>query len=75
LSPEEVAALFKATSNLTHRALLMTMYTAGLRVCEVTHLRVSDIDSQRMVIRVEQGKGRKDRYVMLSPSLLAVLRQ
>ena len=75
LNPEEVAALFKATSNLKHRALLMTMYAAGLRAYEVTHLRVSDIDGQRMVIRIEQGKGRKDRYVMLSPSWLAVLRQ
>ncbi len=73
LSPQEVAALFQATSNLKHRALLMTMYAGGLRVSEVTHLRVADIDSQRMVIRIEQGKGRKDRYVMLSPSLRPVL--
>ena len=63
------------TSNLKHRALLMTMYAAGLRVAEVTHLRVTDIDGQRMMIRVEQGKGRKDRYVMLSPHLRAVLQQ
>jgi len=75
LSPQEVAALFKATGNLKHRALLMTMYASGLRVCEVTHLRVSDIDPQRMVIRIEQGKGRKDRYVMLSPYLHAVLQE
>jgi site-specific recombinase XerD len=75
LSPEEVAALFRATGNLKHRALLMTIYAGGLRVAEVTHLRVTDVDPQRMVIRIEQGKGRKDRYVMLSPYLLAVLRQ
>lgn len=70
LSPQEVAALFRATPNLKHRALLMTMYAGGLRVCEVTHLRVTDIDGQRMVIRIEQGK---DRYVMLSPHLHRVL--
>ena len=75
LSPEEVAALFHATPNLKHRALLMTMYAGGLRVCEVTRLRAQDIDSQRMVIRIEQGKGRKDRYVMLSPFLLGILRE
>src|SRR4029434_4194464 len=75
LSPQEVSALLQATRNLKHRALLMTMYAAGLRVAEVTHLRVTDIDGQRMMIRVEQGKGRKDRYVMLSPPLRAVLQQ
>jgi integrase len=69
LSPDEVAALFRATSNLKHRALLMTLYAAGWRVSEVTHLRVSDIDRQRMVIRIEQGKGRQDRYVPTSPYL------
>jgi integrase/recombinase XerD len=73
LSPQEVAALFQATGNLKHRALLMTMYAGGLRVSEVAHLRVSDIDRQRRVIRIEQGKGRTDRYVMLSPYLRAVL--
>ena len=75
LSRQEVTALLQATPNLKHRAMLMTMYAGGLRVAEVTHLRVDDIDSQRMVIRVEQGKGRKDRYVMLSPHLRAVLQQ
>jgi integrase/recombinase XerD len=75
LSPDEVACLFAAITNLKYRAILMTAYAAGLRVSEVTHLRVSDIDSQRMVIRVRHGKGQKDRYVMLSPRLLVVLRQ
>lgn len=75
LSPQEVAALFRATPNLKHRALLMTMYAGGLRVAEVTHLRVTDIDSQRMVIRIEEGKGRRDRYVMLSPHLHRVLQE
>lgn len=52
----------------------MTAYAAGLRVSEATHLKVTDIDSQRMMLRVDQGKGNKDRYVMLSPRLLDVLR-
>ena len=75
LSPQEVAALFRATPNLKHRALLMTMYAGGLRVSEVTHLRVTDIDSQRMVIRIEQGTGRRDRYVMLSSHRHRVLQE
>jgi integrase/recombinase XerD len=75
LSLEEVARLFAAISGLKHRAILMTAYAAGLRISEVVALRVDDIDSQRMVLRVRQGKGRKDRYVMLSPRLLALLRE
>jgi integrase/recombinase XerD len=74
LSPDEVACFFAAVRNIKHRAILMTAYAAGLRVSEVTRLQVSDIDSHRMVIRVRQGKGRKDRYVMLSPRLLEALR-
>jgi integrase/recombinase XerD len=75
LSVEEVALLLAHASNLKHRAALSLAYGCGLRVSEVTHLKVSDIDSTRMLIRVEQGKGRKDRYVMLSPDLLDLLRR
>lgn len=75
LSREEIAALFDQTTNLKHRALLMTTYAGGLRVSEVCQLKVTDIDSQRMTIRIEQGKGAKDRYTLLSPRLLAELRR
>jgi len=74
LSPEEVMHFLNAIINDKHRAILTTAYAAGLRVSEATHLKVTDIDSQRMMLRVEQGKGMKDRYVMLSPRLLDVLR-
>jgi site-specific recombinase XerD len=74
LSPQEVERLLSSPSNPKHRALLMTTYAAGLRVSEVVALQVSDIDSQRMAIRVRQGKGRKDRETLLSPRLLAELR-
>jgi site-specific recombinase XerD len=74
LSIDEVARFFAGIRNIKHRAILMTAYAAGLRVSEVTQLRVADIDSSRMVIRVRQGKGQKDRYVMLSPRLLEILR-
>jgi len=74
LSPEEVARLLDAAPSLKYKAALSVAYGAGLRVSEVVALKVSDIDSKRMVIRIEQGKGRKDRYVMLSPHLLELLR-
>ena len=74
LSPEEVMQFLESVGNLKHRTILITAYAAGLRISEATHLRVTDIDSQRMVLRVDQGKGRKDRYVMLSPRLLEALR-
>jgi integrase/recombinase XerD len=75
LAAEEVAALFDACCNLKHRALLMTAYSGGLRLSETLNLLPSDIDSKRMMIRIEQGKGRKDRYVMLPEVLLKTLRE
>lgn len=74
LSKEEVARLLGATGNLKHQTALSLAYGTGLRVSEVVALKVTDIDSQRMTLRVEQGKGRKDRYAMLSPILLERLR-
>jgi site-specific recombinase XerD len=75
LSTDEMARFLDALENPQHRALLMTAYAAGLRLSEVAHLRVEDIDSTRMVIHVRRGKGHKDRDVMLSPRLLTVLRE
>jgi len=74
LSPEEVRRLLDAAPGLKHRAALSVAYGAGLRASEVVSLKLADIDSERMVIRVEQGKGRKDRYAMLSEPLLHLLR-
>lgn len=74
LSHEEVVQFFDHVPSLKYRAALMTCYGAGLRISEAAALKVSDIDSQRRLIRVEQGKGGKDRYAMLSPRLLEVLR-
>ena len=74
LSPEEVARLLDAAPGPKYKAALSVAYGAGLRVSEVVALKVSDIDCKRMVMRIEQGKGRKDRYVMLSPHLLELLR-
>jgi integrase/recombinase XerD len=74
LSREEVSRLLAATGNLKHQTALSVAYGAGLRVSEVVALKISDIDSQRMTLRVEQGKGSKDRYAMLSPVLLERLR-
>ena len=75
LSIEEVTQLIDSAGSLKYKAALSLSYGAGLRASEVVHLRISDIDSERMIIRVEQGKGSKDRYAMLSPSMLKVLRQ
>jgi len=74
LSPEEVLHFLDCVDSYMHRAILTTCYAAGLRITEAIHLQPPHIDSQRMVIRVEQGKGQKDRYVMLSPKLLETLR-
>jgi site-specific recombinase XerD len=74
LAREEIEALFQKTVNPKHRAILMVAYGAGLRLNEIRHLKLSDIDSARMALRVEQGKGAKDRYTLLSPRLLAELR-
>jgi site-specific recombinase XerD len=74
LSLQEIQAIFSAVGNLKHRAVLMTIYSAGLRLSEVVHLKVSDVDSQRMTIRVQQGKGQKDRYTLLGQRTLDILR-
>jgi integrase/recombinase XerD len=75
LSQDEVRQFFAAIKRIKSRAMLMTMYAAGLRVSELVGLKIDDIDSKRMVIRVQQGKGQKDRYVMLSSVLLGILRE
>ena len=75
LNRDELVRLFSVTTNLKHRALLMTAYAAGLRASELGRLKISDIDSQRMCLRVDQGKGNKDRYVPLPPRLLEELRE
>jgi site-specific recombinase XerD len=74
LARSEVKDLLEVTTNLKHRAILMTTYAAGLRVSETAHLKINDIDSKRMQIRVEQGKGKKDRYTLLSEINLNLLR-
>ena len=74
LSPEEVARLLEAAPGPKYKAALSAAYAAGLRVSEVVALKVSDIDSERLLLRIEQGKGRKDRFAMLSPKLLELLR-
>jgi site-specific recombinase XerD len=75
LSPEEVGRLLASSANIKHKAALSLAYATGLRASEVISLKLTDIDSDRMIIRVEQGKGKKDRYVMLSPNLLELLRE
>ena len=75
LNHDELVRLFTVTTNPKHRSVLMTAYAAGLRASEIGRVRVSDIDSQRMLLRIDQGKGNKDRYVPLSPRLLEQLRE
>jgi site-specific recombinase XerD len=75
LSRDEAAQFLRAIKSLKYRAVLSLCYGAGLRISEALHLKVSDIDSKRMMIRVQQAKGHKDRYVMLSPKLLELLRE
>jgi integrase/recombinase XerD len=75
LSRDEVQRLFATVTNLKQKALFMVAYDAGLRLSEIINLRIEDIDSERMVIRVRQGKGKKDRYARLTPGLLGLLRE
>ena len=75
LSPAEVLHFLSCIANLKHKTVLTTCYAAGLRISEAVSLKATHIDSQRMVIRIEQGKGAKDRYVMLSARLLEILRR
>jgi site-specific recombinase XerD len=75
LSPQEVSKIISVTTNIKHKAILLTIYSAGLRLSEVINLKVGDIDSDRMKIHIRQGKGKKDRFVMLSEKLLVVLRE
>ena len=75
LSPEEVGRLIDSARNLMHRTMLMTLYATGLRRAELCRLKVADIDSERMVIHVHQGKGSRDRDVLLTPKLLETLRE
>lgn len=75
LSEEEVATILKAITNLKHKALIMTIYSGGLRISELINLKVKDIDSNRMQIRIEQSKGKKDRYTLLSKKTLITLRK
>jgi site-specific recombinase XerD len=75
LNRNELTRLFNAAENKKHKALLFTVYSSGMRVSEVTHLKLADIDSERMQIHIERAKGKKDRYVNLSPALLGILRK
>lgn len=75
LSPQEIKAIFHATENIKHKAILMTIYSGGLRVSEVCKLKIADIDSKNMQIFIRQGKGKKDRYTLLSKSNLQILRE
>ena len=75
LDQQEIARLIDSASNLMHRTMLMMLYATGLRRAEMCHLKISDIDSKRMVIHVRQGKGGRDRDVLLTPKLLEILRE
>lgn len=75
LDKEEVQSLFSVMKNIKHRTILMLIYSSGLRLMEAAHLKVTDIDSKRMSLRIKQGKGRKDRYTILSKVALEVLRE
>ena len=75
LSRDEVQRLFAVVTNLKQKALFMVAYDAGLRISEILNLRLDDLDSRRMVIRIRQGKGKKDRYARLTPGLLELLRE
>ena len=75
LSTEEITRIIDAASNLKYKAALAIAYATGLRSSEIVHLKVSDIDSQRMIIHVSQGKGDRDRYALLSPELIKILQQ
>jgi site-specific recombinase XerD len=74
LSAEEVARIIACVRNIKHRSVMLTLYAAGLRISEALNLRIADIDSQRMMLKINQGKGSRDRYVPISPRLLAELR-
>ena len=74
LSTDEVALLIRSASNLFHQTILMTLYSTGIRRSELCHLKTTDIDSQRMMVHIHQGKGGRDRNVPLSPQLLRTLR-
>jgi integrase/recombinase XerD len=74
LNTSEITAILKGTSNLKHRAILTLIYSSGLRIGELVNLKVKDIDSERRQIRIEQSKGKKDRYTLLSPKTLELLR-
>ncbi|MBU3203514.1 tyrosine-type recombinase/integrase [Clostridium algidicarnis] len=75
LSPEEIKSIFDVTENLKHKAILMTVYSAGLRVSEVCNLKITDIDSKNMQILIREGNGKKDRYSLLSKANLEILRE
>lgn len=75
LSKAEVSSILESCRNLKYKTILMAVYSTGCRLSEVTHLKVTDIDSDRMMVRIEQGKGKKDRYTTLSKKLLITLRE